>query len=1433
MDSRLIAGAYSQHYRAFEDQNNLMSSEKLDSIARAKKLSLETNKRRRSQAQKRKIEALREEKRRHEILSKRREEQKQATEKYQRSHIPPSARQHSGRRSPRRPGGGHNLEDALRLIRGSPRHPRPGSARDKVMSPRKENEDPFEKSYFEKSGNHVTRPGSGRTIHQIDQHAHAELMDYSLQNFTSSKTLFEQQLEQQQSLLLKQQQQSLRDFDSAVQQEIESDLPGYYVAADDKKKISNSDDSCSSVDSLEESRESGSHRSDYCINDIQNYNIPADRPAGKYREIIENYQDSRQDQNTRFYLHPSSNDNNVSHTPLNLDITPSAVYQGASNLLDHEGALANISKSHTQKVSDTCKPGRQLEEQVKKEMAMHAGNCQTNIRNQFSSAPLKQFSTDSLESVSSVSTVSFVKAPDEIPSISSAESNSAPSHMAWVSLTSNSESILSGSTPKYTSNDSGLEAYNPRYASAIRLSIWPGSAGNATAFSAPQTTHTSNISTTIAPSNSHSYGAQPNSTPVTAFSVSGLGPRNASILNSFSSEKKNDAVLKSGVIGNGLTSTNQAPQLKACKTNNNESSGMDTNWQDLQYPLTKNFNKSGPQTAQIFVQQQQSPTNTTVTVSAHNQIYQLPPQVPQLYTMEPQNKKVQHYQQVVKQQQQCHSNLSDQQTIHQVQAEQQQTACQISEYQQANTNPITVLPYSGLPRTASGQCVPVPAVRTIFPHQRPPVPKTDMLEATAAKSTATTKDALPREPESDQLVPDNEPHEDKASIVPYEIPRVKSILKAGPSPQQAATKIGGHPRDSLELMRLQGEKKANKKSVRFAEDTKEALCEVKEPVGTGNMVITNSASAIQRPAITRPFSAKVISSTQKTETAVGRGVRAASAGTARQITPQTSYTRNILFSGGSIQAFDQQNPTSSSDIQNLRTNFPTSMHHSVVNRPKAAAHIIMSNSEHNMGEKPGVVAASANPSSAVQGASVAHKSILESKVKNNNNPNFMGSRMPVKIPASSTTVSVYHVAKEEEENLNHPYQVHHHHQSNTLDNNGNNGTQGLDGLYQEQRQRLREPSPASKRVPISNSVVTRTSIVPASTKISVPQTNMGTPSYSTSVAGSNGQGNSGTSGAVYDENGMRIDRTPTDEEITWLWDKVRDCLSKEDSVNAVNDIPHSNKISNNGGSGIDPGKQPPTLSTKLIDGASLGFGLNPSSGANGLRVGTGFFQPNNSPATQNNKVRPALQQQGSYLRRYGLLKQRRVASATGTGSTPVQPPVQRASSAIHAHQLYQASASSLTNQRMDQDGPQPLALTYQPQDGVSDSTAAFIMAERLAKQSLSDSHIQSGMQDAQLKQELHNTRSGRLAVNKGHSALSIEEQNLLASLDKLNERLRATDTHYTGTIQYHQPYQAHLSGFRGATENRRNHGLLSPRSLSQAQQRAQSARIRQQTRQYR
>ncbi|KAK3696961.1 hypothetical protein RRG08_023152 [Elysia crispata] len=1439
MDSRLIAGAYSQHYRALEEQNSIVTADKFDSIARAKKLSLETNKRRRSQAQKRKIEALREEKRRHEILTKRREEQKQATEKYQRSHIPPSARQHSGRRSPRRPGGGQTLEDALRLIRGSPRHSRPNSAR--TISPRKENEDPFEKSYFEKRGHQMTRPGSGRINHQINQHARAELMDHSLQNFTSSKTLFEQQLEQQQSLLLRQQQQSLRDFDNAVQREIDSDISNYNDGISDEveKKFSKSDDSCSSVDSLEESNESGCNRSgnwNYemqkatsasrktnMLNNISSIGKPMKNDERNMQECKQ--LDPKKQLHAQFYLHSTNCEPSSNNVPLNLDITPSATYQQTPNILNSQKAPINVSEEKSNFLQGTYLKEGKLDDQIRNARINHADSAEGNIKIHPNSTPLKQFSTDSLESFSSVSTVSLVKVSAQNSShpaqaVSTTDTNLSSSHMAWDSPSSKLESL---SAPKSTSynNDTGQETYNPRYASAISLSIWPGPTGHNPTPNATLSGSSTSETAQSAINNAHIYGSKLSASTVTPYPVSGLMPRNVNNASTYSSAMvKGDAVLKSEIVGSGLTSESQTPVHNM----KNDIPRMDMNLQDLQYPIMHDYNKnvSGVQIHNLVHQQQllvnsnsnfpsynqschlSSPTTKLtdthglLPVSQHSVTHNVP--VTQFQTIQQphQVQLQQQFQQSLNQQQQQYSSLPIQQHNQQSHKEQQQQQrqAQVPGYQQQqNISYSTYHPSLGVTTTVTTQAVPVPAVRTIYSHQRPPVPKTEMPSTNVFSSSAVTKEATMSEQQvcqqsvcGDKIKP-SAALDSEQEDVEDEAPRIKGILKAsfGADSQQSTAKVGGHPRDSLEVMKLQGEKKVKKKSVRFAEDlTKEASQDGKEIISTGNMMITNTGTSVYKPAVARPASAKVVSTTQKTDTAVTRVARAASAGTMRQMAnlpPHAPQTRTDQLSSGQLQSSNQQGGTACLDAQNIRT-IPPSPQHSIMNRPKAAAHIIISNPEHHgVADKSGM----GHPMSAAQTASIAHKSILESKVKNINNPSSMTSR--IKIPASAPAVTVYHVGRAGEEDLGNDYQIQQNQQAYTVDNTSNSSAHGSDGtLPHEQRQRFRDPSPSSKRVPISNSVVTRTSIVPASTKISIPVTNMGAPSYSTSMA--NGAG-VGSSGAVYDENGMRIDRTPTDEEITWLWDKVRNCLNKEDPASGGS--AGNGKAPNSIGVGVgtEPGRQPPVMSTKLIDGASLGFGMSPGTGANGLRVGTGFFQ---SPTIQNNKVRPALQQQGSYLRRYGLLKQRRVTSATGHGSTSVQPSVavQRASSAVHIRQHHQADVTSPASQHVEEEGPQPIAQAYMPQDGVSESTAAFIMAERLAKQSLSDSHIQTAMQDAQFKQEMHNTKSTRLAVNRGgHSALSIEEQNLLASLDKLNERLRVTDTHYTGTVQYHQPYQAH------------------------------------------
>ena len=70
-------------------------------------------------------------------------------------------------------------------------------------------------------------------------------------------------------------------------------------------------------------------------------------------------------------------------------------------------------------------------------------------------------------------------------------------------------------------------------------------------------------------------------------------------------------------------------------------------------------------------------------------------------------------------------------------------------------------------------------------------------------------------------------------------------------------------------------------------------------------------------------------------------------------------------------------------------------------------------------------------------------------------------------------------------------------------------------------------------------------------------------------------------GAVYDANGIRLDRTPTDEEINWLWDKVRTCLSRQSTMDGGD-----NPSERSGSSNAQP-RQTAQLSNKYFDGTSL------------------------------------------------------------------------------------------------------------------------------------------------------------------------------------------------------------------------------------------------------
>ncbi|XP_078493435.1 centrosomal protein of 126 kDa-like [Ciona intestinalis] len=76
---------------------------------------------------------------------------------------------------------------------------------------------------------------------------------------------------------------------------------------------------------------------------------------------------------------------------------------------------------------------------------------------------------------------------------------------------------------------------------------------------------------------------------------------------------------------------------------------------------------------------------------------------------------------------------------------------------------------------------------------------------------------------------------------------------------------------------------------------------------------------------------------------------------------------------------------------------------------------------------------------------------------------------------------------------------------------------------------------------------------------------------------------------------------------------------------------------------------------------------------------------------------------------------------------------------------------------------------------VADSTAAFLLAETLAEQNMSEDQILQAMDSLQRKTK----EAQKLGRQVLPSTLSMEEQRLLASLEKLNTRLKEVEATVT------------------------------------------------------
>ncbi|XP_071956977.1 uncharacterized protein [Antedon mediterranea] len=251
--------------------------------------------------------------------------------------------------------------------------------------------------------------------------------------------------------------------------------------------------------------------------------------------------------------------------------------------------------------------------------------------------------------------------------------------------------------------------------------------------------------------------------------------------------------------------------------------------------------------------------------------------------------------------------------------------------------------------------------------------------------------------------------------------------------------------------------------------------------------------------------------------------------------------------------------------------------------------------------------------------------------------------------------------------------------------------------------------------------------------------------------------------AIYGSNGLRLDRTPTDDEINWLWDKVRTCLNVRDEQ---------------GNPGLVYQKPPtgkqPTLSSQYIDGKRIGNNNSRIKPA----IHSALIPQNN---TTHPRRRTSSDTASSFLRRTALLQHRRQHATSLRG--------QNTRTSHHTEPVTSADVPSFTTSDRQNHGEE-----------VSESLMLFQKAERLAQDDLSENEIA-----AAIDQQKKSTRPDM----KGPSSLSIEEQRLMESLDRLNERLRITSeatSHLSATYAplsatYAPPSKKGLStggaGFRG------------------------------------
>ncbi|XP_038674687.1 centrosomal protein of 126 kDa isoform X2 [Scyliorhinus canicula] len=229
----------------------------------------------------------------------------------------------------------------------------------------------------------------------------------------------------------------------------------------------------------------------------------------------------------------------------------------------------------------------------------------------------------------------------------------------------------------------------------------------------------------------------------------------------------------------------------------------------------------------------------------------------------------------------------------------------------------------------------------------------------------------------------------------------------------------------------------------------------------------------------------------------------------------------------------------------------------------------------------------------------------------------------------------------------------------------------------------------------------------------------------------------------YEGNRLCLDCTPTEEEITLLWHGVRSALAQKDSASGDS---RNYPSSRNSERKIDLQPHQTNVAQLTIDGSSLLNGVRSVSS-----VGRLLSAPSGAFVTAARRKHP-MDTCSNGTKHRALLEQRRM----NIGSTTHK-----------SGQITQNIEISPFPSAFDP--AQTINAVPNTEGAVSESTEQFMLAENLVETSAVDNDILTAMEA--IKTQRYNFIQNKVQ-RLGLSALSFEEQKILQSLDRLDQRLQ-------------------------------------------------------------